>query len=66
MKKADELKHKLAELEEKRSNQRRMEEDLKRKDDSIDTMNKIYKNMQEENDDKVIQIKQKMKRLRNL
>jgi hypothetical protein len=29
-------------------------------------MNKIYKSLQEENEDKSLQIKQKMKRLKNL
>lgn len=39
---------------------------MKKKEDSIVDMNKIYKSLQEENEDKSLQIKQKLKRLKNL
>ena len=44
--KADQLKRKLQELEEKRENQRQIEENLKEKEDIMDNANKMYKSLQ--------------------
>lgn len=50
----------------KRNKQREIEEGLKKKEDQIITQKQTYNSLQEENEDKKLQIKQKIKRLKNL